>query len=179
MAVKRSKKTLSRKAQAPKRPARKPKPRKVQAVPAGYHNVTAYLAVKDAAAAIRFYEQAFGAAKLQHFQDGERIAHAELKLGDSHLMLADEYPELGFHAPAPGTVSSVSIMLYVGNVDEVVGGALRAGARLERPVADQFYGDRLGTVIDPFGYRWYVATHVEDVSPEEMERRKQAMQQGS
>jgi len=174
-------KTLKKKAK-PQKPAakaipRKPRPHKVRAVPAGYHSVTPYLSVRGAAAAIAFYQRAFGAVEKSRVADGKRIGHAELRIGDSIVMLADEYPEMGFNAPPAGGVSSVSMMLYLEDVDAVVARAVAAGARLERPVADQFYGDRMGTVIDPFGHRWYVSTHVEDVSDEEMQRRLQAMQQ--
>ena len=171
-------KTAKKKAK-PRKLAAKTRPREpkvAKAVPAGYHSVTPYLSVRDAAAAIAFYQRAFGAVEKTRYADGTRIGHAELCIGDSIVMLADEYPEMGFNAPPAGGLSSVSMMLYVTNVDAVVANAVAAGARLERPVADQFYGDRLGTVIDPYGQRWYVATHVEDVSEDEMLRRQQAMQ---
>ncbi|MGH8272254.1 MAG: VOC family protein, partial [Gammaproteobacteria bacterium] len=135
---------------------------------------TPYLAVKGAAAALDFYKRAFGAVEVLRMQDGERIGHAEITIGDSHVMLADEYPEMGHLAPQPGTRTTVGILLYMEDVDAVVERAIAAGATLERPVADQFYGDRTGGIIDPFGHRWYVATHVEDVPPEEMEARMKA-----
>lgn len=174
MASKTAKKKLTPRKAATKATPREPK---VRAVPRGYHSVTPYLSVKDAAAAIAFYQRAFGAVEKLRIADGRRIGHAELRIGDSTVMLADEYPEMGFDAPPAGGLSSVSMMLYLDDVDAAVARAVAAGARLERPVADQFYGDRLGTVIDPFGQRWYVATHVEDVSEEEMQKRLQAMQE--
>jgi PhnB protein len=108
------------------------------------------------------------------FPDGDKLRHAEIRIGDSHIMLADEFPEMNFRAPPNG--APVSLMLYIADVDKVVARAVAAGATLERPVADQFYGDRLGTIIDPYGNRWYIATHVEDVSAKEMKKRMQAMQ---
>jgi PhnB protein len=176
MASKTAKKKVKSSKPAAKATPREPKTARVRAVPVGYHSVTPYLSVKDAAAAIAFYQRAFGAVEKTRYTDGARIGHAELRIGDSIVMLADEYPEMGFNAPPAGSLSSVSMMLYVTDVDAVVARAVAAGARLERPVADQFYGDRLGTVIDPFGQRWYLATHVEDVSEEELQRRMQAMQ---
>jgi PhnB protein len=146
----------------------------VRPIPEGYHSVTPYLVVKGAAKAIDFYRRALGATELFRMADGDRIGHAELKIGDSHVMLADEYPERGFFAPQGAGKAGVSLMLYVENVDEVVDRAVAEGAKLERKVENQFYGDRSGGVIDPFGHRWYIATHVEDVSPEEMDRRMKA-----
>jgi len=166
------KKPSAKKKAAPKRRA------KVSAVPKGYTSVTPYLAVRGARAAIDFYVKAFGAKELSVFQDGERIAHAELRIGDARLNLADENAELGFLAPAPGQVSSTNLMLYLKDADGAVERAVAGGARLERPVADQFYGDRLGVIVDAYGYRWYVATHIEDVSDKEMHRRLKAMEQG-
>lgn len=142
-----------------------------QPIPAGYEAVTPYLVVKDAARAIDFYKQVFGATELMRYDDNGKIGHAELRLGEGILMLADEYPEQGITAPKPGDPSPVSMMLYVEDVDAVVAKAEQAGATIERPVAVQFYGDRMGGIIDPFGHRWHLATHVEDVSPEEMAER--------
>ena len=110
----------------------------------------------------------------QVMQDGERIAHAEIIIGDSHVMLADEHLEIGAKAPEPGSRSPVGIMLYVADVDAVFSRAVEAGATVERPLADQFYGDRTGGIVDPFGHNWYLATHLEDVSPEEMNQRMKA-----
>ncbi|HEY3859064.1 MAG TPA: VOC family protein [Gammaproteobacteria bacterium] len=176
-------KKKARKKSAAKKPARKkkasPKRRaKVSAVPKGYHSVTPYLAVRGARAAIDFYVKAFGAKELSVFQDGDRIAHAELRIGDARLNLADENKELGFLAPAPGQTSSTNLMLYLKDADGAVERAVAGGAKLERPVADQFYGDRLGVIVDAFGYRWYVATHIEDVSDKELMKRMKAMETG-
>jgi len=153
-------------------------PSTVKPIPEGYHSITPYLVMKDAARAIDFYKQVFGATEVFRMpQPDGRVGHAELKIGDSHIMLADEFPEMGFTGPQPGAgTPPVSILLYVENVDSVVEKAVAAGAKLMRPVKDQFYGDRSGTLQDPFGHVWTVATHVEDVSPDEMQKRAAAMQ---
>ena len=150
----------------------------VAPIPAGYHSVTPYLVVEGAADAIEFYKKAFGATELLRMPlPGGRIAHAEVKIGDSPVMLADATEE--FHAPQPGAGSPVSLMVYVADVDRVFAQAIAAGATELRPLADQFYGDRLGTLADPFGHVWSIATHVEDVTPDEIERRfAKMMQQG-
>lgn len=142
-----------------------------KAIPEGYEAVTPYLVVKDAARAIDFYKEAFGATELMRYDDNGRVGHAELRIGEGLVMLADEYPERGFTAPASSESSAVSMMLYVRDVDSVVERAEKAGATIERPVADQFYGDRTGGIMDPFGHHWHIATHVEDVPPEEMAER--------
>jgi len=145
-------------------------------IPAGYHSVTPYLIVKGAANAIDFYKKVFGATELMRFAGpGGTIGHAEIKIGDSPIMLADEHPQMGYRSPASLGGTPVSIMLYVDDVDKVVDGAVKAGANLERAVADQFYGDRNGTIHDPYGHVWTIATHQEDVSQEEMERRAAAL----
>lgn len=178
-----ARKKVGKKSKPSKRKAAKAKSRprtkthKVTPIPKGYHSVTPYLSVRGAAAAIEFYKKAFGAKEKLRMPDGERIAHAELVVDGSHIMLADEYPERGFSAPQPGSKSPVGIMLYLKDVDAVAARAVEAGATLERPVEDQFYGDRLGGIIDPFGHRWYIATHKENVSAKEMQRRMQAMGQ--
>lgn len=173
---KKSKATARKTAKAKTRSkAKKAKTTRVRHIPAGYRSVTPYLAVRGAAAAIEFYKRVFGAKEKMRFPDGERIAHAEIEVGDSCVMLADEQPSLNFVAPQVGNPSSVSVMLYVPDVDAVVERAVTAGATIERPVTDQFYGDRSGTLVDPYGHRWYLATHVEDVSPAEMQRRMKAM----
>jgi PhnB protein len=147
----------------------------VKPQPDGYHTVTPYLICKNAAAAIEFYKQALGATSsmVMNAPDG-RIMHAEIKIGDSVVMLADEHPEM--HALSPQTVGGtpVSLLVYVPDVDAVFAKAVASGATVERPVATQFYGDRTGGIVDPFGHRWYLATHVEDVSREEMADRTQA-----
>ena len=147
----------------------------VKPVPDGYHSITPYLVVKGGARAIEFYRRAFGATELMRMaQPDGRIGHAELRIGDSVLMLADEHPEIGARSPQTIGGSPVSILLYVPDVDATVARAVEAGATLTRPVADQFYGDRTGGVTDPFGHVWYVATHVEDVPPDEMAARAAA-----
>jgi PhnB protein len=148
----------------------------VNYIPQGYHTATPYLIVKGAARAIDFYKQAFGATELMRFAGpGGSVGHAEIRIGDSPIMLADEMPQMGYRSPAALGGSPVSVMLYVPDVDKVVERAVKAGAKVERPVADQFYGDRSGTIHDPFGHVWTVSTHKEDVSPEEMQRRAAGM----
>jgi len=144
-------------------------------IPAGYHTVTPYLIVKGAAEAIAFYKQAFGATELMRFPgpDG-KIGHAEIRIGDSPIMLADEHPQMDARGPRSLGGSPVGIMLYVEDVDAVVQQAAAAGAKIERPVKDQFYGDRSGGLEDPFGHKWHVSTHKEDVSMEEMQKRMAA-----
>jgi PhnB protein len=144
----------------------------VKAIPEGYHSITPYLITKGASDAIEFYKRAFGATEIMRMPkpDG-KIGHAELSIGDSKIMLADEYPEKGYRSPLSIGGAAVSIMLYIDKVDEVFKRALAAGAKELMPVQDQFYGDRSGTLQDPFGHMWTVATHVEDVPPEEMGRR--------
>jgi PhnB protein len=145
-------------------------------VPDGYHTLTPHLIVKGAAKAIAFYEKAFGATVtfVMPGPDG-RIGHAEIRIGDSPVMLADEHPEVGARGPGQGDQHSASYLLYVEDVDRVFARAVAAGARQLRPVADQFYGDRSGMLADPFGHVWSVATHKEDLTPEEMNRRAAAM----
>jgi PhnB protein len=144
-------------------------------IPDGYTTATPYLIVKGAAEAIEFYKRAFGATEILRMADPQgRVAHAEIKIGDSVIMLADEHPPMGYRGPRSLGGSSVSILLYLDNVDRVFERAVKAGARALRPVTDQFYGDRSGTLEDPFGHVWTVATHVEDVPPEEMKRRAEA-----
>ena len=144
----------------------------VKPIPEGYRSITPYLVMKGANAAIDYYKQVFGAKERMRMDaPGGTIGHAELEIGDSVVMLADEFPEQGFQGPRSLGGSPVSILLYVQNVDDVFKRAVAAGARELKPVADQFYGDRMGTLEDPFGHVWSVATHVEDVPPEEMARR--------
>ena len=141
-------------------------------IPEGYHSVTPYLIIKGASEAIDFYKKAFGATELFRMPAPEgKIGHAEIKIGDSPIMLADEFPEMGYKSPQTLGGSPVSLMIYVADVDTVFKQAIAAGGKEQRPVKDQFYGDRSGTLEDPFGHVWHVATHKEDVSPEEMERR--------
>jgi PhnB protein len=147
----------------------------VRSIPEGYHSVTPYLIVTGAASAIEFYKHAFGAKEVMRIPhpDG-RVGHAELQMGDSRVMLADEFPEMGARSPMSLGGTPVHILLYVNDVDAVTSRAVAAGAKMLRPVKDQFYGDRTGTLSDPFGHQWTVATHKEDVSPEEMKKRAAA-----
>jgi PhnB protein len=152
----------------------------IKPIPEGYRTATPYLIVKGAAEAIDFYKRAFGATELLRMADPQgRIAHAEVRIGDSVIMLADEHPAMGHRGPRSLGGSSVSILLYLADVDAVFERAVRAGAKAQRPVADQFYGDRAGTLEDPFGHVWTVATHIEDVSPEELQRRAAKAMQAS
>jgi PhnB protein len=150
----------------------------VKPIPDGYHSVTPYLIVSDAARAIDFYTHAFGASlTLRLDAPGGKIGHAELKIGDSIIMLADEFPEMGAHGPQTIGESPVHLHLYVADVDAVFARALSAGAAEAVPIKDHFYGDRSGNLTDPFGHSWTIATHVEDVSPDELARRSQDVQQ--
>ena len=143
-----------------------------KAIPTGYQTATPYLIIEGAAAAIDFYRRVFGATEMMRMVDPSgRIGHAEMRIGDSVIMLADEHPNMGYRSPRSLGGSSVSILLYVEDVDQVFERAVGAGARVQRAVADQFYGDRSGTLEDPFGHVWTVATHIEDVPPEELQRR--------
>lgn len=141
-------------------------------IPEGYHTVTPYLIVRGAASALDFYRRAFNATELfrMPMPDG-RIGHAEFRIGDSRLMLADEMPEMNIKGPQSLGGAAVGMALYVEDCDAVFKQAVAAGAKVERPLADQFYGDRSGTVVDPFGHNWTIATHTEDLSPEEMKQR--------
>jgi PhnB protein len=152
---------------------------KVKPIPDGYHSVTPYLAVQGAAKAIEFYEKAFGAKELFRFpQPDGRIGHAEIQVGDSRIMLADESPEMQFLGPKARGGSSVNLLIYTEDCDALVARAVAAGAALTRPVADQFYGDRTGGVTDPFGHVWFISTHKEDVPAEELEARAKAAGRG-
>jgi PhnB protein len=151
-------------------------PSKVKPVPEGYHAVTPYLIVDGAAKALDFYKQVFGAKERMRMPGpGGKVGHAEINIGDSVIMLADEHPEMGARGPKSIGGSPTSIVLYVENVDATVKAAVGAGAKILRPVEDKFYGDRSGTIEDPFGHHWHVSTHVEDVSSEELQRRAAAM----
>jgi len=146
-----------------------------KAIPDGYHTATPYLIVKGAAQAIEFYKKAFGATELFRMggPDG-RVGHAEIKIGDSVIMLADEAPDMGYRSPSSLGGAAVSTMLYVEDVDDRFDRAVAAGAKVQRALANQFYGDRSGTIEDPFGHVWTIATHVEDVPPDEMKRRMES-----
>jgi PhnB protein len=151
-------------------------PSKVKPIPDGHRTVTPYLAIKNAAKSLEFYTRAFGAIESYRLimPDG-RVGHAEIRLGDSVIMLSDELPEYGGKAPETLGGSPVNLHLYVEDVDAFVKKALAAGATERKAVADQFYGDRSGQLEDPFGHLWWVATHKEDVAPEEMQKRVEAM----
>ena len=153
----------------------------VKPIPAGYHTATPYLIVNDAAKAIDFYKRGLGATEIMRFDaPGGRIGHAEIKIGDSVIMLADEYPDMGYRSPQSIGGTPVSIYLYVEDVDRLFKQAIAAGGKELRPVKDQFYGDRSGTLADPFGHVWSIGTHKEDVAPEELHRRmEEMMKQGS
>ncbi|HLU07020.1 MAG TPA: VOC family protein [Woeseiaceae bacterium] len=146
----------------------------VKAIPEGYEAVIPYLVVNDGAGAIDFYKKVFNATEIMRYDDKGKVGHAELKIGQGVFMLADEYPEMGYRSPRKGELPAAGMMIYVEDVDQTVKRALKEGATEERPVADQFYGDRAGGIVDPYGHRWYIATHIEDLSPEEMEKRAAA-----
>jgi len=149
---------------------------KVPYVAPGFHSVTPYLAVRDAVAAVEFYQRAFGAELVLKLTmpDG-RYAHAEIRIGDSHLMMAEENPEWGNQSPLALGGSPVSFMVYVPDADAAFARALAAGCTQVRPVENQFYGDRTGTLKDPYGYTWSLGTHLEDVSEAEGQKRMAAM----
>jgi PhnB protein len=151
--------------------------RTVQPIPAGYHSVTPGLTVHNAAEAIEFYKRAFGAEELCRMPtpDGQRIMHAEIQIGDSHLMLGDEFPDMGCRAPRSLGGTPVSLHLYVEDADAVFQRAIEAGATVSMPIMDAFWGDRYGKLADPFGHEWGIATHQEDISDEELQRRAAAM----
>ena len=148
----------------------------VKPIPENYHAVTPYLVVQGAAKAIDFYKRIFGAQEIMRMPGpGGKIGHAEIKIGDSIIMLADEHPEMDAKSPQAFGGTPVSLLVYVTDVDNVFKQAVSAGAKELRPVKDQFYGDRSGTITDPFGHKWTVSTNVEDVSAEEMKRRMAAL----
>ena len=150
----------------------------VKPIPDGYHSVTPYLIIKGAGNAIEFYKKAFGATELFRMDSEGKVGHAEIKIGDSPIMLSDEHPELGYTSPTTLGGTPVGIMIYVDDVDTIFKQAIAAGGEQQKPVQDQFYGDRSGSLKDPFGHVWHVATHKEDVSPEEMEKRMAASAHG-
>jgi len=143
----------------------------VKPIPEGYHSVTPYLVIKGAVQALEFYKTAFGATELFRMEHEGKIGHAEIKIGDSPIMLADEHPDEGHVSPTTLGGSPVGIMIYVDDVDRIFNQAIAAGGKEVKPLQDQFYGDRSGTLTDPFGHVWTVATHKEDVTPEEMDKR--------
>lgn len=146
----------------------------VQAKPEGYHSVTPYIIVDGAADAIRWYEQALGATELYRLPMGDKVGHAEIRIGDSNIMLSDEWPEMDVHGPNRRGGATATFMIYVDDADAAFERAVAAGGLIDKPVENQFYGDRTGTVVDPFGHKWTLATHIEDVAPDEMQRRMDA-----
>ena len=154
----------------------KPVKAKVKPIPDGYHTLTSYLIADNAAKALDFYKKAFGAKELFRMAgpDG-KIAHSELKIGDSKIMVGDESPQMGALGPKSIGGSPVTLMLYVKDVDKLFTQAVAAGAKETRPVMNQFYGDRSGSLEDPFGHKWVISTRVENVSPKEMDKRMKAM----
>jgi PhnB protein len=166
------KKRAARAKVAKKAPAKKA----VAPIPAGHPAVSPYLIVEDATRALEFYKKAFGAKELmRHAGPDGRIGHAEVRISDSIVMLADEHPEVNARSPKTIGGTPVSLHVYVKDVDAVARQAAGAGARITRPVQDQFYGDRSGTLEDPFGHQWHISTHIEDVSPAELRRRAAQM----
>lgn len=151
----------------------------VNPIPEGYHSVTPYIIVDDGDAALDFYQRAFGATVVLRLPMGDKIAHAEVRIGDSHVMLSDEWPDMGKLGPKSRGGGTAGLMIYLADADQAFQRAIAAGATQERPVEDQFYGDRSGTVVDPFGHSWTLSTHVEDVSADEMERRMAAFSEDS
>jgi PhnB protein len=155
---------------------------KVPHIPKGYNSITPYLIIKGAAQAIEYYKRVFGATEIMRMPGPNgQVGHAELQIGDSHIMLADENPSMGQGHTSATTIgaSPVSLYVYVPEVDKVFDRAIAEGAKILKPVQDQFYGDRSGFLQDPFGHLWGVATHVEDVSADEMQRRMQKMMQAA
>jgi PhnB protein len=148
----------------------------VAPIPAGYEGVTPYLIIKGATQALDFYKKAFGAVELMRFPGpNNTIGHAEIRIGKGVVMLADGMPDMGHLDPLSIGGSPVGLMFYVDDVDKLFAQAVAAGAKVKQPLKDQFYGDRSATITDPFGHIWTIATHKEDVTPEEMQRRMQAM----
>jgi PhnB protein len=162
---------MKKKSATKKAPAKRAA-KKVSPIPKGYHAVTPYLSLRDAARAIDFYAKAFGGRVMVRMDmPGGKIGHAEMKIGDSMVMMADESQEMDFMSPRTRGGTTVLLHLYVKDVDATVAKAIGAGAKLIRPVKDQFYGDRAGAVEDPFGHRWYVATHKEELTPAQIKKR--------
>jgi PhnB protein len=148
---------------------------KAKPVPRGHHTATPYLVVNDAAEALDFYTRAFGAKETMRVEHGGKVGHAQFKIGNSRIMVSDEHPETGLRAPQSFGGSPVRIFLYVPNVDSFVGMAVAIGAKLRQQVDDKLYGDRSGSLEDPFGHIWHVATHKEDLTPEEIQQRAKCL----
>jgi len=154
---------------------------RVKPIPSGFHTLTPHLVVKGASRAIDFYKKAFGAQEIGRLTgpDGKSIMHANLKIGDSHVFLVDEMPQMGCRGPESIGATPVTIHMYVEDVDATFGKAVAAGAQVRMPVADMFWGDRYGILTDPFGHSWSLATHKEDLSPEEIGKRAQSACSGA
>ena len=154
---------------------------RVKPIPSGFHTLTPHLVVKGASKAIEFYKKAFGAEEIGRMPgpDGKSIIHADLKIGDSHVLLVDEFPEMGCRGPESIGGTPVTIHMYVEDVDAAFGKAVAAGAQVKMPLADMFWGDRYGVLADPFGHAWSLATHKEDLSPEEIGKRAQGACSGA
>jgi PhnB protein len=146
----------------------------VNPIPDGYHSVTPYLIVDDAEAALKFYREALGAEEVVRLPMGGKIGHAEIRIGNSMVMLSDEWPDMGALGPKTRGGATSSFVLYVEDADKAFDRAVNAGAKVDKPVENQFWGDRMGSVTDPFGHKWSFGSHVEDVSPEEMQKRMDA-----
>ena len=147
----------------------------VKPIPEGYHSLTPYLIVDGGVEALEYYKKAFGATELFRMEHEGKIGHAEMKIGDSPFMLSDGHKEMGYEGPKAYGGTPVMLMIYVDDCDTIFKQALQAGGTEVKPLQDQFYGDRSGTLTDPFGHVWTVATHKEDVSPEEMDKRLAAL----
>lgn len=152
----------------------------VKAIPEGFNSVTPYLYIKGATKAIDFYKTAFGATEVMRMPGPNgTVAHAEIEIGNTRIMLSDERPDMGARSPQTVGGTPIGLHLYVDNVDATFKKAIDAGAKEDRPVKNEFYGDRTGSLTDPYGFRWFVATHVEDVAPEELKKRMAAMSQAA
>jgi PhnB protein len=174
-AKKKAARKVAKPAKVAKNVSKATKKKAVKPIPPGYHVVTAYLCIDGAAAAIDFYKRVFGAKERMRMDaPGGKVGHAEILIGDSVVMLADQFPEMNFYGPKSGGNTSINMHLYMKDVDAVVKRAVVAGAKVVRPVEDKFYGDRTGSIEDPFGHVWHIATHTEDLSMAEMKRRGEA-----
>jgi PhnB protein len=170
-----AKSAKAKNARRPQRAAQKSAPKRVPPIPAGYHTATPYLTVRGAANAIDFYKKAFGAQEIMRMPaPGGALGHAEIRIGDSVVMLSDEFPGAATKPPSALGGTTGYVFLYVPDVDRTFAQAVAAGARVTMPLADMFWGDRFGTLLDPFGHAWGLATHKEDVPPKEMAKRAQA-----